>query len=337
MSRTGSRGPGAGRWFAFTTALLLGAAACGGEPVDATDGADVVVEEADAGSARPPSVPPEFLATPHGWFHPSCVVEVDEGETVQADGVLLRANGEARQVGGCVHARYDRDGRRFDRRAAAARTVPAAVVNGWVASTSSTSVGPIESISATWQVPSHPARSRGQTLYFFPALEPAATGAFILQPVLAWNGYNDRRWTIASWNCCTDGTVLHSAPRPVAVGETITGSVLGSGCDAQGVCASWSVSAVSSRGTSTTLATTSHGAVLDWGFGGAFEAYGVSACSQYPRDGRITFGSIVVRRPGGSSETPEWVPWSYPVTPSCLSTVDAAPDGASVTMTWRTF
>jgi hypothetical protein len=326
------------RWrLSFTTALLLAAAACGGEPADPNADADPVVET-DAGEARPPSVPREFLATPHGWFHPSCVVEVGDDESVEADGVVRRANGEARQVGGCVHARYDRDGREIDRRAAAVGTAPAPVVNGWVASTSSTSVGPIQSITATWRVPAPPSRSRGQTLYFFPALEPAATGAFILQPVLAWNGFNDGRWTIASWNCCTDGTVLRSAPRPVRAGETITGSVEGTDCDAQGVCASWSVRAAGSRGASTALATTSHGAALDWGFGGAFEAYGVSACSQYPRDGGITFGSIVVRRAGmGTAATPAWVPWSYAVSPNCLTGVGAAADGSSVTMAWRTW
>lgn len=343
MTSNGSRDPADGRgWASFVAAVLLVGpgllAGCGGEggdPAEAAGGADPL-EAGSSGPVRPPTVPGDFVTTPHGYFHRSCVVEVAEGEAVRAGGTLLRADGETRAISGCKHDRYDGQGRLIARGAAAAETVPAAVVNGWVASVSSTSVGPIQSTSASWRVPAAPSRAIGQTLYFFPGLEPAATGAIILQPVLAWNGFNDGRWTIASWNCCTAGTVLHSSPKPVNTGETIRGSVTGASCDAQGVCGSWSIRATSSRGASTTLATSSHGAVLDWGFGGAFEAYGVDACNQYPRDGGVTFSSIVVRRPDGTAATPAWVPWSYDVSPSCLTTVAAAPGGASVTMTWRT-
>jgi hypothetical protein len=340
MSTDGSRDPlGGRRWLAFATAaFLLGSgllAGCGGEPGDPAEGAGSdadPIEDGGSGAVRPPTVPGDFVTTPHGYFHPSCVVEVAEGETLRDDGVLLRADGEAREVAGCRHARYDREGRQITRRSAVAGTLPA-VVNGWVAATSSTSAGPVQEISATWRVPAAPTRARGQTLYFFVALEPAATGAFILQPVLAWNGFDDQRWTIASWNCCKDGAVLHSPPRPVSPGDRISGSVIGESCDAEGVCASWTVRAVSSRGTSTTLATGSYGAALDWEFGGAFEAFGVDACDQYPRDGRITFSSIVVRRIGGAAVTPAWVTWMY-VWPSCLTRFGPAIDGTSVTMTW---
>jgi hypothetical protein len=321
----------------MTTTLLLGAG-CGGEPgnpAEAGGGVDPL-EEGRSGATRPPTVPDDFVATPHGYFHPSCVVEVGDDETVGGDGALLKADGTARKIGGCQHARYDKQGRVIARGAEANGAVPAAVVNGWVASVSSTSVGPVQATSARWRVPAAPASARGQTLYLFPGLEPSATGAFILQPVLAWNGFADRRWTIASWNCCKDGTVLHSAPRNVVPGDTITGSVTGGSCDAQGVCATWSVRATSSRGAWTTLVTSAYGAALDWHFGGALEAFGVDACSQYPRDGRVTFDSIVVRRIGGAAVTPSWVPMSYAVSPDCLTSVAAAPGGASVTMTWRT-
>jgi hypothetical protein len=335
MRRNGSTGPlgGTRRLGCATAALvLLGGvlAGCGaGEDDPAAAGGAAPLD----GSARPSAVPEDFVATPHGWFHASCVVEVEEGETVGEDGALLRADGTARKVGACQHPRYDKLGGRVGERAASAP--PAAVVNGWVASVSSTSLGPVQSISASWRVPASPP-ARGQTLYFFPALEPAATGALILQPVLAWNGFADQRWTIAGWNCCTAGTVLHSAPRRVQPGDRITGSVTGSQCDAAGVCASWSVRAASSRGAATTLTTSSHGAALDWEFGGALEAYNLDACDQYPPDGRITFGSIVVRRAGGAAATPAWVPMAYGPPPDCLTGVAAAPGGASVTLSWRT-
>jgi hypothetical protein len=303
--------------------LGLGGGGCGGDPGD----------ERQAGFARPPGVPGDFVATPGGWFHPSCVVEVAEEETVRGDGALLRADREPRRVAGCEHARFDRDGRLVARRSVVAGEAPAEVVNGWIAATSSTSVGPVQELSATWRVPAAPTRARGQTLYFFAGLEPAATGAFILQPVLAWNGFGDGRWTIASWNCCKDGVILLSPPRPVSPGDRISGSITGDGCDAGGVCASWTVRAASSRGLSTTLATGSHGEPLDWQFAGAFEAFGVDGCDQYPRDGRITFSSIVVRRVGGDVVKPAWVTSSY-LPSSCVTRAGPTIDGASVMMEW---
>ncbi len=35
---------------------------------------------------RPASVPSDYVITPFGYFHPSCVREIKEGETVLADG-----------------------------------------------------------------------------------------------------------------------------------------------------------------------------------------------------------------------------------------------------------
>jgi hypothetical protein len=194
----------------------------------------------------------------------------------------------------------------------------------------------VRTISATWKVPRGPALAGGQTLYFFPGLEPAATGDTILQPVLAWNGFYDRRWTIASWNCCKDGNVIHSAPRNVSTGDTITGSVSGSGCDAAGVCSSWTVRTSSSRGASTTLNTTAYGEVLDWEFGGAFEAFGVDSCGQYPSDGRIAFTSIAVRKTSGAYTVPAWYPADYGGSPDCVTSVTAAPGGTRVDLAWTT-
>jgi hypothetical protein len=258
------------------------------------------------------------------------VLEVPEGDSVREDGAVVSADGQLRAVRRCEHARFDRRGRRFDR----AEDVPPPSVNGWVASVWSMAVGPVKSLSATWRVPAAPANSASQTLYFFPGLEPATTGAFIMQPVLAWNGFNDRRWTIASWNCCTQGNVWHSTPKRVTSGETITGSIAATKCTAQGVCSSWSIRTTGSRGGSTTLSTTSYGAVMDWAFAGAFEAYGVDACDQYPASGGITFASLVVRGTDGLLHEPPWTPVSNGVEPSCMTSVSADSAAKSASMTW---
>jgi hypothetical protein len=320
--------------------VLLGA--CGGPvqidepsgapPADAADAA-TLRRGPDGEPGRPAGVPAEFVATPHGYFHRSCVVALDEDESAEGD-VVVRRDGGRRAVARCAHDRFDRHGRRVG--TGATPTAPPPTVNGWVASVSSTSAGPVRSISATWKVPRAPSLAGGQTLYFFPGLEPAATGDTILQPVLAWNGFYDRRWTIASWNCCKDGNVLHSAPRNVSVGDAITGTVTGTGCTAVGVCSSWSIRTSSSRGASTTLNTTAYGEVLDWAFGGAVEAYGVDSCRQYPADGRLAFTSISVRTTSGKYTVPAWYAADYGGVPDCLTSVSAAPGGARVDLAWST-
>jgi hypothetical protein len=275
------------------------------------------------------------VATPHGYFHPSCVVEVGDDEQLGDDGALTRPGGRGRALSTCRHARFDRRGRFVGGGADASTAAPPPTVNGWVASYSSTSVGPVRSLAASWRVPQPPSLAGTQTLYFFPGLEPAATGDTILQPVLAWNGFNDRAWTITSWNCCKDANVLHSRPRTVRVGETISGTVSGSRCNAQGVCSSWTVRTASSGGSSTTLNTSSYGEVLDWVFGGAVEAYGTDSCSQYPGNGQLSFTSIVVRRFDGVVTAPTWVPMSYSGSPDCMASVDNV-GGSGVAFTWAT-
>jgi hypothetical protein len=327
-----------------TLGLLLGSvflASCGGavdEPADGTAlgpaGGASALRSSASKSGRPVEVPADFVATPHGYFHPSCVVELGDDERVADDGAIVRSGGEQRALARCQHPRYDRHGR-ISRQAGSA-TAPPPTVNGWLASFTSTSAGPVRSISASWRVPRTPTLAGAQTLYFFPGLEPAATGDTILQPVLAWNGFYDRRWTIASWNCCKDGNVLYSTPRNVSAGDTITGTVTGSKCNAAGVCSSWTVRTASSHGASTTLNTTAYGEVLDWEFAGAFEAYGVDTCNQYPPDGQLSFTSISVQKANGTLTTPAWYPASYGVSPDCMTSATADPGGKKVALTWRT-
>ena len=40
----------------------------------------IVRAQAPAGPNRPPQVPEEYIVTPFGYFHPSCVVHLAEGE-----------------------------------------------------------------------------------------------------------------------------------------------------------------------------------------------------------------------------------------------------------------
>jgi hypothetical protein len=136
-------------------------------------------------------------------------------------------------------------------------------------------------------VPSAPSVAGNQTIYLFPGLEDIEDVQTTLQPVLAWNGFNDHAWTVASWNCCKTGTTFHSDPVTVAVGDTINGLMTGSNCSGN-VCTDWTVSA--RRGTaSSTLATQGYGQAFDWVFGAALEVYGVQTCEQQPANALVRF------------------------------------------------
>jgi hypothetical protein len=278
---------------------------------------------------RPPGVPSDFVATPLGWYHPDCVIEVADGEVVGEVGEVVGEDGAVRAVGACGRPRYDKLGRQIDGKLGVVPTV-----TGWVSSVWSMP-GPVGSFSVTWTVPSAPAVIGGQTVFLFPGLEPLATGDRILQPVLAWNGFADRRWTIASWHAALD-RAFHSAPRRVQPGETITGSMTGAKCDARGACAAWTVRTTGTRAGSTTLRTDANGLVLDWAFGGALEVVGLDVCGHFPPEGKTKFRSISVRSPSGVLATPAWVPAAGGIEPGCNTGAAADAGGASVTLTWTT-
>ena len=275
---------------------------------------------------RPATVPFDFLPTPNGWFHPSCIIEVREDERVR--GLRIEhATGTTRDIARCQHPHYSRSGNPIF------SDIVAPTVNGWAARADDV-ITAIEWLSATWAVPSNPSSNTGQTVYLFPGLEPATTGDTILQPVLAWNGlYAPAGWAIYSWNCCRNGSQIHSTAVPVSAGETISGYVWGTNCNGlTGVCNTWQVR-TSSTNNSSTLDTDSYGESLDWVFGGALEVYGVSACNQYPASSSVSYQNLTAHQVGGATLTPAWsTSITAGVTPNCVTGVDATAD--SVTIRW---
>jgi len=75
--------------------------------------------------ARPYGVPDDYVITPFGWFHPSCVGAVPSGGTVLADGRVRHADGTVdAQAPVCHYASYTARGETVT------STSPAA--NGWI-------------------------------------------------------------------------------------------------------------------------------------------------------------------------------------------------------------
>jgi hypothetical protein len=315
-----------GKGYRFSSGLTAGllaamaAAGCGDEIAPGTGASEpsaVAVAQSPLTAVtvgKPAGVPADYVVTPAGFFHPSCVVGVTEDETV-ANGKISKANGASRAVPKCAYPRYDRKGTLVAAPAAksatAAATAPVPDVNGWIESANNGDNGPLNWISANWVVPQKPAVDVGQTIYYFPGIQPldSSPNYTIMQPVLT---YNSGQWTIQSWNCCADGSVVNSPAAAVNTGDTIYGYVQGNVCNAAGVCTQWQVYTGDwTNGRHSTLNTTAYGNRMGWAFAGALEVYGVSACNHYPASHALTFTNIQVRNTGYQQIYPVWnVGWN---------------------------
>jgi hypothetical protein len=57
---------------------------------------------------RPANVPGDYIVTPGGYAHPSCVREVTENEVLEEGGIIRnRLTGQRHQIKGCLWPRYD--------------------------------------------------------------------------------------------------------------------------------------------------------------------------------------------------------------------------------------
>jgi hypothetical protein len=243
----------------------------------------------------PASVPLDYIVTPHGYFHASCVHEVEDGATAQSDGSIRHADGTVSNFGLCAYPRYDRNGVAVastttygeqTARRAVARDSTSTNASHYIEYSNqfTSSVG---YLSATWTVPSNPVTSSGQTVYFFPGAQQST----IIQPVLGYIYGNG--WQIASFNCCANGQDLYSTLKTVNPGDTIMGVMQGSNCSGN-LCQNWTITtADSTNGVTTTLQTTPN-EQFTLLLGGALEVYSVASCGEYPASGSVTISGLLV-------------------------------------------
>jgi len=166
--------------------------------------------QAPAGPNRPATVPEGHVITPFGYFHPSCVVKLAEGDELRPDNKLVRhANGGTEKMHECAYPHFRADGQKVvgDERHVNAPDIS----HAWVEYASTTTTTSYARLFAQWTVPPTPTSQDGQTLYFFPGLEDINNVVTILQPVLGWNSDYANAWGIASWIAAL--MARHTRPR----------------------------------------------------------------------------------------------------------------------------
>ena len=162
---------------------------------------------APAGPNRPAVVPADYVITPFGYFHPSCVMQVGKADVVRQDlNVIQHADGSSEKIHVCAYPHYKADGEEVigDERATTTPGQPPTIGHAWVEYGSVQTDTSYAYLYGYWNVPPMPSTNHGQTVYLFPGMEDYKNVVTIIQPVLGWNADYSSAWSIASWNCCKE-------------------------------------------------------------------------------------------------------------------------------------
>jgi hypothetical protein len=269
-----------------------------------------------AGLERPADVPPGYVITPFGYFHPSCVMMLAPGNALLASSVQ-HADGTVEPAPVCQYAHYTPTGAVIFPDSKTLSGIDP-TINGWLEYISTTTTSSYNEIEAGWIVPPLPKVDTGQTLFFFPGFEDYSDVQSIVQPVLQW--YAPGPWAMASWNCCMNGTTWESTPINVSPGDTVGGAILPN-CTPGNYCSTWNVISedLSTKQKTTLAKTPANGQVWNWAFGAVTEDYSVSSCDDFPANTSVTFLVKLFDQNRKLISNPGWVgsPAGSGVQPQC--------------------
>lgn len=252
-----------------------------------------------------PAIPKNYVITPNGLYHRSCVHQIEDGAQVGKDRVVRRRNGTHYPISKCAYPKYPVQTRPLSR---SGMSIISPTNGGWIESLLALSSfpGTFRKLTANWNVPPNPVGyySSGMVYFTFPGLD---NGTFIIQPVLQYgnNGsYGGNWWTIASWHCDDGDDCVHSTPQTaVAAGNALNGLVEATNCSG-GTC-TWTITTkVVSTGVQSVLTLTDNDNYNE-AVGGAVEVQGINDCYAYPHEG-VVFSSIAVYNQNNSQVTPSW-------------------------------
>lgn len=298
---------------------LLAAAGCS-EPTSAPD----VIRTERRQVTGPPA---DYVTTPAGLYHRSCVHEVEPGAVIERDGRVRRPNKTSYRVPDCLYPVID--ARVPGSVAPEASQIKGATPtnSGWIEYAILNTTSSWSRIVANWNVPLPPLAPynlSNQTYFTFPGIQ---SGSFVIQPVIQFGASGaggGSVWGMASWRCGPPGgPCFHSALKVIAPGDAIHGDVTATNCSG-GNC-TWTITSQDlTNGQQTTLTATDTQGYFQ-AVGGSVEVYNITSCDQYPITG-ISFGSIGLFNPAGGAVVPSWTRLMQGnLSPSCSFGVTTAP------------
>src|SRR5262249_50960813 len=142
------------RWVALAASTSL--IACTGDVSDedpnAEDESSAAVEDASG-----------YVATPAGFYHASCVHEIEDDATVDDDtDIVTRADGSTYQLPPCGYPVRMQP-------LSADSTEPQ--VNSWVVDGEKQVTGWVKDVTAEWTVPAQPSNRGSQVIFLFASIE----------------------------------------------------------------------------------------------------------------------------------------------------------------------
>ena len=303
----------------LTSSLLILFTACDKTPVQPTGAGPAMRAE-----GAPPGA--DYVSTPAGWYHRSCVHEIPNGAHVDTAGVVTRRDGVKYRIPKCRYRPYPTApgpwrGHRLSE----------PTNDGWMEYAWDTlpTGSYYRQLAAGWRVPSAPTGSYSspQVFYSFPGLE---SSSYIIQPVIQY-GYSTagggQFCTAASWRCNSGSDCKHGPLITIGATDSIYGTVSASAC-VNGVC-TWTITIVDvTRGTRSDW-TADDTEDYFWSTGGAMEVNVLNSCAQYPANG-VSYSGIALADQSGSV-SPAWmhVVQSNP-SPDCAFNVSSTPTTVSV-------
>jgi len=261
----------------------------------------------------------DWLLTPIGLAHPSCIHRVKNGAEVRRTPTqvgnlqVVNEDGSLRNIPRCQYPVVYPTNKKNN----GTSTRQNSFAPGWQVWTtyqSSTTAG-FTSFLGNFNIPDQPASSWGdQTLFMFTGLQnenwvpgpnapPAPEDFEIIQPVLQWGqsaGGGGSYWTLASWYVTVYDGFLISDLINVNAGDVIFGNMTLTGKDR------WFISGVTrqSKQTTSLIAKKSNLKVNPWAYC-TLEVYGASGdCGEYPTKNQV-YTQLQIWD-GGKPVTPKW-------------------------------
>jgi len=244
---------------------------------------------------------PNWAQLPGELIRPDCVHEIPKGSRVEI-GKAGNLTGDV-TLNGALIAHYDSCPEQgiVTRQSAATPTAAkpeVATGNGLVEddryNAPLSASDNIDYLAGNWTVPAYPSEAGEQLIYLSNGIEPASH-KWILEATLQY-GYNGvwggSYYSISAWLASTS-VAYYSAPEFVLPGDSLTGYTNMTG--EAGSTTYWDVViADNSSGAYSGSSYWVSGQHWTWAYAGILQAYNLSACAEFPANGREVFSDSVV-------------------------------------------